>query len=90
MMVCCCLSAQILSYDFKQCNVGDKVAETLGEPWTTWNQNPGSAEDAVVSDEYCQGTRALKIDRGNDVVLRLGDKTTGAYAILYHLIRDRH
>ena len=81
MMVCCCLSAQILSYDFEQCNVGDKVAETLGEPWTTWNQNPGSAEDAIVSDEYCQGTRALKIDNGNDVVLRLGDKTTGAYAI---------
>ena len=75
------LSAQNLRFDFEQCNVGDKVAETLGEPWTTWNQTPGSAEDAVVSDEYSHGSRALKIDNGNDAVLRLGDKTTGSYSI---------
>lgn len=75
------LSAQNLNYDFEQCNIGNKVAETLGEPWTTWNLNPGSAEDAVISDEHCLGTRALKIDNGNDLVLKLGDKTAGAYNI---------
>ena len=79
------LSAQILYYDFEQCNVGDKAAETLGEPWTTWNQAPGSAEDAAVSDEHSQGTRALKIDSGNDVVLKLGDKTTGVYNISFDM-----
>lgn len=77
----CGLSAQNLNFDFERCNVGDKVAETLGEPWTTWNLSPGSAEDAVISDEHCLGTRALKIDNGNDLVLKLGDKTTGAYNI---------
>lgn len=75
------LSAQSLHYDFEQCNVGDKVAETYGEPWTTWNLTPGSNEDAAVSDEYCHGSRSMKIDNGNDVVLRLGDKTTDVYHI---------
>lgn len=81
LLVCGNLKAQIFYYDFEQCNVGDKVAETLGEPWTTWNQNPGSVEDAMVSDEHCIGTRALKIDSHNDLVLKLGDKTSGAYSI---------
>ena len=81
LLVCGNLKAQIFYYDFEQCNVGDKVAETLGEPWTTWNQNPGSVEDAMVSDEHCIGTRALKIDSHNDLVLKLGDKTSGAYSV---------
>lgn len=85
LFVCGNLKAQILHYDFEQCNVGDKVAETLGEPWTTWNQNPGSAEDAVITDEQCQGARALKIDNGNDLVLKLGDKTAGAYTISFDM-----
>ena len=85
LFVFCGLSAQNLHYDFEQCNVGDKVAETLGEPWTTWNQNPGSTEDAFITDEHCQGTRALKIDNGNDLVLKLGNKTNGAYHISFDM-----
>lgn len=85
LLICGSLSAQIFSYDFEQCNVGDKVAETLGEPWTTWNQNPGSAEDALITDEQSLGTRSLKIDNGNDLVLKLGDKTTGAYNIAFDM-----
>lgn len=81
----CNLTAQNLNYDFEQCNIGDKVALTLGEPWTTWNWNPGSAEDAVVSDEHCIGTRALKIDNGNDVVLTLGNNTSGMYRISFDM-----
>lgn len=79
------MSAQNLYYDFEQCNVGDKIAATLGEPWTTWNWNPGSAEDAVISDEHCIGTRALKIDNGNDVVLLFGKKTSGVYHISFDM-----
>ncbi|MBO7084192.1 MAG: T9SS type A sorting domain-containing protein [Bacteroidales bacterium] len=85
MMVCGALSAQILSYDFEQCNVGDKVAETLGEPWTTWDYSPGSATDALITDEQSLGNRAVKIDNGNDLVLFLGDKTTGAYNISFDM-----
>lgn len=77
--------AQNLYYDFEQCNVGDKVAETLGDPWTTWNWNPGSAEDAIVSNTHCQSTRAMRIGHGNDVVLRFGEKTTGVYHISFDM-----
>ena len=81
LFVCGNLKAQNLHYDFEQCNVGDKVAETLGEPWTTWDYNPGGTKDALISDDHAQGTRSVKIDNGNDLVLKLGDKTTGAYRI---------
>ena len=79
------ISAQILSYDFEKLTVGDKVAETLGEPWTTWNNAPGGDEDAIASDEHTEGARSMKIDNGNDVVLKLGDKTTEAYKISFDM-----
>lgn len=78
-------SAQIFSYDFEQLNVGDHVAATIGEPWTTWNNAPGSAEDGVITDEQTVGNRSLKIDTGNDVVLKLGDKTAGAYRLSFDM-----
>lgn len=80
------MAAQNLYYDFEQCNIGDKVAETLGEPWTTWNQVPGSAEDAIISNEHSQGDKALKIDSGNEVVLKLGNKMTGIYVVSFDML----
>lgn len=85
LLFCDGLSAQIFSYDFEQCNVGDKVSETLGEPWTTWNNAPGSSEDAVITDEFSLDSKALKIDNGNDLVLKLGDQTTGAYNMSFDM-----
>lgn len=85
MLIYGALSAQILSYDFEQLNVGDKIAETLGDPWTTWNNASGGDEDAVASDEHTEGTRSMKIDNGNDQVLKLGDKTTGAYTLSFDM-----
>ena len=81
MLLCSTMQAQVLNYDFENLNAGDQVAATLGEPWTTWHNAPGSDEDATVSDEFAIGNRSLKIDTGNDVVLKLGDKTAGAYKI---------
>lgn len=78
-------SAQIFSYDFEQLNVGDHVAATIGDPWTTWNNTPGTAEDGLITDEQSVGNRSLKIDTGNDVVLKFGDKTTGAYRFSFDI-----
>ena len=85
MLVCTFASAQMFSYDFEQLNVGDPVAATIGDPWTTWNNAPGSAEDGLIADEQAVGNRSLKIDSGNDVVLKLGDKTTGAYRLSFDM-----
>ena len=79
------LSAQNLYFDFEQYNVGDKVAQALGEPWTTWNHNPGSTEDAVISDVHAQGSRAMKIGTGNDIVLQFGEKNSGVYHISFDM-----
>ena len=43
------LSAQ-LSFDFEGYNAGDKIAATIGDPWTTWSSQPGSAEDGVFGE----------------------------------------
>ena len=81
MLISGIMQSQILYYDFENLNVGDQVAATIGEPWTTWYNAPGSAADAFITDEYAEGARSLKIDIDNDVVLKLGDKTTGAYRV---------
>lgn len=81
LLICGMMQAQLLSYDFENLNVGDQVAATIGDPWTTWSGTPGTDEDAVISDEQSIDNRSLKIDTGNDVVLKLGDKTSGAYKV---------
>ena len=48
-MVCGNAFAQF-SYDFNDCTAGAKIAQTLGDPWTTWGNNPGSAEDGVFAE----------------------------------------
>lgn len=85
MLICSVMQSQILYYDFENLNAGDQVAATIGNPWTTWSNAPGSAEDAAISDEYAIGNRSLKIDNGNDVMLKFGDQTTGAYKISFKM-----
>ena len=36
-----------LHFDFDDCPEGAKIAQTLGDPWTTWSYAPGGAEDGV-------------------------------------------
>ena len=82
--VCGNLFAQ--SYDFDQYNVGDKVAQTIGQPWTTWTNLPGSAEDAVFSDEQAaSGTNSVKFTYGNDQIFNFNDETTGSYTLDWNM-----
>lgn len=67
--------------DFESYNVGDYVAENSGT-WTTWANNPGTAEDAVISDDYASSpAQSMHISGTNDMVLPLGDKTSGKYQV---------
>ena len=82
--VCGNLFAQ--SYDFDQYNVGDKVAQTIGQPWTTWSDQPGSAEDAVFSDEQAaSGTNSVKFTYGVDQIFNFNDETTGSYTLDWNM-----
>ncbi len=54
--------------------------------WTTWSNLPGGTEDAViVTTPTHAGTKAVKIDGVNDLVLPLGDKTSGKYIVSFYM-----
>ncbi len=73
------------SFNFDDATVGDKVAETYGEPWTTWSENPGSVEDGVISDEQGNTGNSLKLTYGNDQIVLFGGKETGTYSVEFDL-----
>ena len=82
--VCGTMFAQ--SYNFDQYNVGDKVAQSFGQPGTTWSDQPGSGEDAVFSDEQAaSGTNSVKFTYGNDQIYNFNDETTGSYTLDWNM-----
>lgn len=70
--------------DFESYTVGDHIAQTIPNWWTTWSNAPGGAEDGVFSDEIT-GTKSAKLAYGNDQVLLLGDKETGVYNLEFDI-----
>ena len=66
-----------MSYDFNDGMAGAKIAQTYGMPWTTWTNNPGSAEDGVFDE--AGGSMAAHFTYGNDQILYLGDHEVGVY-----------
>ena len=73
--------AQSLYFDFEGQNAGDKIAQTLGDPWTTWSNAPGGAEDGVF--DMADGSMAAHFTYGNDQILRLGGIETGVFDLVF-------
>lgn len=68
--------------DFESYAVDDFIAQSNPEMWTTWSNTPGGDEDAQISDEQASsGTKSIKVDGVSDLILKLGNKTSGAYMI---------
>ena len=66
-----------LSFDFNDGVAGAKIAQTYGDPWTTWSNAPGGSEDGVFGE--AGGSMAAHFTYGNDQVVQLGDHSTGVY-----------
>ena len=66
-----------MSFDFNDGVAGAKIAQTYGDPWTTWSNAPGGAEDGTFGE--AGGTMAAHFTYGNDQVVMLGDHSTGVY-----------
>jgi|FLOH01.1.fsa_nt_gi hypothetical protein len=50
--------------------------------WTTWSNDPGSAEDALITDvESASPTQSCIVEGISDLVLLLGNKTSGVYVV---------
>lgn len=72
----------IYQTDFEEFTVGTQLAESDESGfWTTWSDDPGSAEDAYITDEESASpTNSAIIEGVNDMVFKMGDKTSGEYA----------
>jgi len=55
--------------------------------FTTWSNAPGTGEDALIKDEFAHSTsKSALIDEtggATDLILKLGDKTTGKYELTW-------
>jgi serine protease AprX len=70
---------------FETFSSGNYVALT-SPYWTTWSNAPGGTEDAViVTTPTHGGTKSVKIEGVNDLVLPLGDKTSGKYIVTFYM-----
>jgi hypothetical protein len=77
----------VFSDDFESYTAGSLLVQTSTHPeWMTWTQPYGAGDDVTVSDlQASQGLNSIQVLTNKDIVLHLGDKTTGRYQILFDL-----
>ena len=91
-LICGSLLAQepqvLISDGFEEYTVGNKIAvesQAAGHDWwTTWSQNPGSAEDGVVAE--FQGSKCGYLTYDVDQVLLLGNEQNGVYDLEFDIL----
>ena len=66
-----------LSFDFDDCPAGAKIAQTLGDPWSTWDGTVGGTADGVFGE--AGGSMACHFTYGNDQIVQLGEVSVGVY-----------
>jgi len=77
----------IKSYDFEAETPYIGIVEQLGLPWATWSGSAGGAEDAIVSNEFAySGQNSLNCKKGNDIILNIGDYTSGRYKVSFYML----
>ncbi|MCK9203314.1 MAG: carboxypeptidase regulatory-like domain-containing protein, partial [Bacteroidales bacterium] len=75
-------SPAIYATDFEAFTAGGQVACQDPVNWTTWSNAPCGTEDAYVSTDFAHsGVNAVKDELANDLVLQMGNKTTGKYEL---------
>lgn len=82
------LSAQVIvTENVDSYTAGTYFVQQAGSPWTTWDASPGTATDPNVSSTQANsGANSIYIGTtSNDLVLDLGDKTTGRYKINFKI-----
>lgn len=62
-----------------------EAARALGRDyWEVWGDSPGSAPDATVTTSQAfEGTKSVRIDPEDDVILNMGDQTAGEFRISF-------
>ena len=74
----------IFADDFDAYTAGAYVAVTIPEIFTTWSNAPGTAEDATFSTDFAEtAPNSVKIVGTTDLVMKLGNKTSGKYLVAF-------
>ncbi len=75
--------------DFESYTAGDYIAVVNPTWWTTWSNAPGTGEDALIVTDYANsGTQSVRVDEDGgptDLILKLGDKVSGAYEVNFYM-----
>lgn len=75
--------------DMESYAVGDYLAVENPEWYETWSNNPGSGEDAIVSDAFAHTpTKSALVDEtggATDLILKLGNKTAGQFELKWYM-----
>lgn len=79
--------AVVYEDDFESYTAGAFVAQTIPDFWTTWSNTPGTAEDAVITNEQSASpSQSILVSGTNDMVLKLGNKTSGLYNVSFKMM----
>ncbi|MGE5424506.1 MAG: hypothetical protein ACM3N9_04030, partial [Syntrophothermus sp.] len=80
-------SAQTVLYqdDMESYTVGGYLAAQNSTWWTTWENLPGTAQDALIANNFSHSTsKSFKVSKGTsstDLIMKLGNKTSGSYEL---------
>ena len=79
-------STVIFEANFDDLPNGSYLAQSYPEFWETWDNNPGTSEDALITTEQSASTpHSAKCTYGTDVVFKAGDKTSGVYTLEFDM-----
>ncbi|MCB2221071.1 MAG: T9SS type A sorting domain-containing protein [Bacteroidetes bacterium] len=68
--------------DFESYNTGEQLVFQNPDDWTTWSNDPGSAEDPFIVDN---GSQVVEITGTNDLVYVIPNFTSGFYTITFDM-----
>ncbi|PKP54145.1 MAG: hypothetical protein CVT92_01040 [Bacteroidetes bacterium HGW-Bacteroidetes-1] len=72
----------VYSTDFESFTIGGQVACQDPVNWSTWSNTPCTSEDGYISGDFAySGAKSAKIENLTDMLLLLGDKTSGNYEL---------
>jgi len=75
----------IYNDDFESYDANAYIAQSNPEFWTTWGNAPGTTEDArIVTEQASSPVKSVKVDGVTDLVLKLGNKTSGKYQVNFN------
>ena len=72
----------IFSDNFDSYTAGQQLCTQNSTDWSTWNNAPGTDEDAYISTEQAaSGSNSLKIEGNNDIIYPFDNQTSGVFEI---------